>query len=86
MITLAWYRAVCVYGAIPVTTRPDQSGLNQGDRATGVRQADGDEHSGCSPAKHYDIEVRHLVIPSSVGSDSLNHDSRAGAGDGVRRE
>ena len=37
------------------------------------------------PAKYYDIEVRHLVIPPSDGSDSPNHDSRAGAGDGVRR-
>jgi len=48
-----------------------------------VRQAGRDEHSRCSPAKHYDIEVRHLVTPPSDGSDSLNHDSRAGARDGV---
>ena len=49
-----------------------------------MSQAGGDEHSRCSPAKHYDIEVRHLVTPPSDGSDSLNHDSRAGTGDGVR--
>jgi len=63
---------------------PDQSRLNQGDRAAGVRQAGGDEHSRCSPAKYYDIELRHLVTPPSDGSDSLNDDSQTGAGDGVR--